>query len=30
MKKEMIIFIIVLFLCIGAVAGIYCYNKLNN
>lgn len=30
MKKEMIIFIIVLFLCIGAVAGIYCYNKLNK
>ncbi len=30
MKKEMIIFIIVLFLCIGAVVGIYYYNKLNN
>ena len=30
MKKEMIIFIIILFLCIGAVAGIYCYNKLNK
>ena len=30
MKKEIIIFIIVLFLCIGAVTGIYCYNKLNK
>ena len=30
MKKEMIIFIMVLFLCIGAVGGIYCYNKLNK
>ena len=30
MKKKMIIFIIVLFLCIGAVVGIYYYNKLNN
>lgn len=30
MKKEIIIFIIVLFLCIGAVASIYCYNKLNK
>ncbi len=30
MKKEMVIFIIVLFLSIGAIAGIYCYNKLNK
>ncbi len=30
MKKEIIIFIIVLFLCTGAVVGIYCYNKLNK
>lgn len=30
MKKKIIIFIFVLFLCIGAVAGIYCYNKLNR
>lgn len=30
MKKEIIIFIIVLFVCIGAVVGIYCYNKLNK
>lgn len=28
MKKEVLIFIIVLFMCIGAVAGIYCYNIL--
>ena len=26
----MVIFIIVLFLSIGAIAGIYCYNKLNK
>lgn len=30
MKKETWIFIIVLFMCIGSVAGIYCYNKLNK
>ena len=30
MKKEIIIFIIVLFMCIGAILGIYCYNKLNK
>ncbi len=30
MKKEMIIFVIVLFLCIIAIVGIYCYNKLNK
>lgn len=30
MKKEIIIFIIVLFVYIGAVVGIYCYNKLNK
>lgn len=29
-KKQVIIFIIVLCMCIGAVAGIYCYNKLNK
>ena len=30
MKKEIWIFIIVIFMCIGAVAGIYCYNRLNK
>lgn len=30
MKKEIIIFIIVLFMCMGAILGIYCYNKLNK
>lgn len=30
MKKEIIIFTIVLFMCIGAILGIYCYNKLNK
>jgi len=30
MKKEMWIFIIVLFMCIGAVLGIFCYNKSNE
>ena len=30
MKKNVLIFIFILFLCIGAIAGIYCYNKLNK
>lgn len=30
MKNKMIIYIFVLFSCIGAIAGIYCYNKLNQ
>lgn len=30
MKNKIIIFIFVFFLCIGAVLGIYCYNKLNR
>jgi len=30
MKKKIIIYIFVLFLCIGAVVGIYCYRKLNQ
>lgn len=30
MKKEMWILIIVLFMCIGAVLGIFCYNKSNE
>ena len=30
MKKKIIIFIIVLFMCMGAILGIYCYNKLNK
>lgn len=30
MKKKKIIFVIILFMCIGAVLGIVCYNKLNK
>ena len=30
MKKKIIICIIVLFMCMGAILGIYCYNKLNK
>lgn len=29
-KKEIIIVVIVFFMCIGAILGIFCYNKLNR
>lgn len=29
-RKKTIIFILILFMCIGAVLGIFCYNKLNK
>ena len=30
MNKKVLIYILVLFMCIGAILGIYCYNKLNK
>lgn len=30
MKKNIIIFIVILFMCIGAILGILCYNTLNK